>query len=323
MRILVTGANGFIGSVVVRKLVASGRMVRCLVRRTSNTSRIDGLQFERVEGDIRDLSAVQAAVAKCHGVLHLASIVNWTDMSSGEMDEVVAGGTKNVLNAARSAGCKRVVHVSSSLAVCGSEKPQLFGETSRHLARLAGLHYAWAKVEAENLCRQAGNEGLEVVIVNPGEVYGPNDNTLVTAGNLIDFAKSFPVLVCDGGTAVVHVDDVADGIIAALERGRPGERYILGGDNLTIRQIAELTLEILGQKKTILRLPRWFVRGLAWMGRNLRVPLPFNPEVIPYATKYWFMDNSKARRELGVEFRDARETLRPAVLWLRERGYIK
>src|SRR6516164_1285805 len=164
MRILVTGANGFIGSVVVRKLVASGRMVRCLVRRTSNTSRIDGLQFERVEGDIRDLSAVQAAVAKCHGVLHLASIVNWTDMSSGEMDEVVAGGTKNVLNAARSAGCKRVVHVSSSLAVCGSEKPQLFGETSRHLARLAGLHYAWAKVEAENLCRQAGNEGLEVVI---------------------------------------------------------------------------------------------------------------------------------------------------------------
>jgi len=323
MRILVTGANGFIGSVVVRKLVASGPIVRCLVRKTSDTSRIDDLRYERAEGDVRDPAALEAAAANCNAVIHLASTANWSDMSSREMDGVVVGGTKNVLRAARSAGCSRVVYVSSSLAVCGSDKPQVFDENSRHHGALDRLHYARAKAEAESLCRQAGTEGLEVVIVNPSEVYGPNDITLVTAGNLIDFGKSSPVLVCDGGTAVVHVDDVAAGIIAALDRGRPGERYILGGENLTVRQIAELTLEILGQKKRIIPLPRWFVRGLAWLGRNLRIPLPFNPEVIPYATKYWFMDNAKARRELGVEFRNARETLSPTVRWLEEHGYIK
>ena len=323
MRILVTGANGFIGSVVVRKLIVADWVVRCLVRKASKTSRIDDLRFERAEGDVRDPSAVQAAVANCSAVIHLASIANWSDLSSREMDDVVVGGTKNVLKAAHSAGCSRVVYVSSSLAVCGSNKPQLFDENSRRPARLDRLQYARAKAEAESLCRQAGSEGLEVVVVNPGEVYGPNDITLVTAGNLIDFGKNSPVLVCGGGTAVVHVDDVAEGILAALDRGRPGERYILGGENLTVRQIAELTLEILGQKKTIIPLPTWFVRGLAWLGRNLGIPLPFNPEVIPYATKYWFMDNTKARHELGVEFRSARETLRPAVLWLQERGYIK
>ena len=321
MRILVSGGNGFIGSVVVRKLIASGRTVRCLLRKESNTSRIDGLPFERAEGDVRDASAVQAAMTDCTATIHLAS-ATWTHMSISEMNDVIVGGTRNVLSAARLTGCSRVVYVSSSVAVCSSNKPQLFDENSRHRSEIRGLYYAQAKLEAETVCRQAANEGLGVVIVNPGEVYGPNDITLISAGNLIDFSKSSPVLVCDGGTAVAHVEDVAEGIIAALDRGRPGERYILGGDNLTIRQLAELTLELLGQNKTIISLPTWFIRSLAWLGRNLRLPLPFNPEVARYATQYWFMDNSKARRELGVEFRSARETLRPAVFWLLEQGYI-
>jgi dihydroflavonol-4-reductase len=234
------------------------------------------------------------------------------------------GGTRNVLAAARQLGCEKLVYVSSSLAVCGSRKPEVFSEAAiPNTLTYANMHYARAKAEAESLCRHAAREGLNVVIVNPGEVYGPNDTTLVTAGNLIDFAKSSPVWVCSGGTAVVYVDDVADGIIAALDRGRIGERYILGGDNLTVRQIAELALEFLGQKKAIIQLPNWIVRGLAWMGRSFRFPLPFNPEIVPYATRFWLMDNSKACRELGVKFRGARETLEPTVQWLRESGYVQ
>jgi dihydroflavonol-4-reductase len=309
--------------VVARKLVAQGHTVRCLVRKSSNKVRLDNLESERTEGDIRDQAAVRVAMMNCDAAIHLACISNWSEIHSSEMYDVVVGGTTNVLAAAQAAGCSRVVYVSSSLAINGSASPRLFDETSHH-EKAAGLGYARAKLEAEGLCRDAARRGLNVVIVNPGEVYGPNDIGLVTACNLIDFARSSPVFVCSGGTSVVYVEDVADGIVAALGRGRTGERYILGGENMSVRQIAETTLELLGQrKKRIVLLPNWFVRGVAWAGRTFRVPLPFNPEVIPYATLYWFMNNSKACHELGVQFRGARETLRPTLLWLRELGYIK
>jgi dihydroflavonol-4-reductase len=195
-------------------------------------------------------------------------------------------------------------------------------ETSRCTLDLTGYVYARAKREAEVLCREAAADGLPVCIVNPGEVYGPHDTALVTAGNLVDFATSWPVLVCAGGTSVVHVDDVADGILAALERGAPGERYILGGDNLTIRQLAAMTLDLLGQRKPILQLPNGLIRALASAGPKLGIPLPFEPAVIPYATLYWFMDNRKARQELGVRFRSARDVLRPTLAWLAETGRL-
>lgn len=322
MRVFVTGGNGFIGSVVVRLLARRGWQVSCLLRSTGDARRLAGLEFERVEGDVRRPQEWSKAVAGCEAAIHLASISNWSQMSSGEMDDVVIGGTRNLLAAATQAGCSKVVHVSSSLAVCGSSTPTIFNESSADGMLLRKLRYARAKVLAEGLCRQAVERGLHVVIVNPCEVYGPNDITLVTARNLIDFAKSSPVLVCGGGTSVAHVDDVAAGIVAALERGRAGERYILGGENLTVRQIAELTQELLGRKKRIVQLPNWLVRALAWAGRKLRLPLPFDAEVIPYATRYWLMDSSKARRELGVSFRNARETLRPTLQWLQEAGYV-
>jgi dihydroflavonol-4-reductase len=110
--------------------------------------------------------------------------------------------------------------------------------------------------------------------------------------------------------------------VTVLEKGRPGERYILSGENVTIRQLAKLTLELLGHRKRVLSVPNAPLKVMAWFGRTFRVPLPFNPEVIPYATLYWFMDSSKARRELGLTFRSARETLAPTLKWLSEAGYL-
>jgi dihydroflavonol-4-reductase len=163
---------------------------------------------------------------------------------------------------------------------------------------------------------------MDVLIVNPGEVYGPHDTALITACNLIDFAKSSPVLVCDGGTLVAYVDDVARAIVAALDKGRRGERYILGGENLSVQQLAAECLAILGQRKRILKLPNRLVRAVAKIGSTLHIPLPFNPHVIPYATRYWFMDSAKAQRELGVRFRSARDSLTPTLAWLKESGRI-
>ena len=322
MKVLVTGGNGFIGSVVVRLLVAGGHQVRCLLRQSSQTERLAELPYERAEGDVRDSAAVARAVDGCGAVIHLASLSAWDLIDSPLMDEVVEGGTRNVLAAAKARPGTRVVFVSSILAINGSAAPQTFDETAAWTLDEGELIYSRSKRQAEALCQDAVKDGVDVVIVNPGEVYGPHDTALITACNLIDFAKSSPVLVCDGGTSVVYVDDVAVAIVRAMERGRRGERYILGGENLTIRQLAEQCLALLGQKKTILKIPNVVIRTVAAVGKKLRLPLPFNPHVIPYATRYWFMDPGKAQRELGVSFRSARDTLAPTLAWLKESGRI-
>jgi dihydroflavonol-4-reductase len=319
MRMLVTGGNGFIGSVVARKLVEQGYDVRCLLRETSKTERLDGLKFERATGDIRDAPAVARAADGCDGIIHLAGLSAWKDIASPLMPEVVVGGTRHVLAAAKQKGL-RTVFVSSSIAVNGTKTPTVSDETSPNSLQLDRYVYAKAKVDAEQHCREAAAGGLPVVIVNPCEVYGPNDTGLITAGNLRDIARSSPVMLCTGGTSVVHIDDVAQGIIAAFEKGRSGERYILGGENKSVRELAELVLELLGRKARIVMMPNAVIRGVAKAGGKLRLPLPFEPAMIPYATLYWFMNNQKATKELGVTFRNARETLAPTLEWMQQAG---
>lgn len=321
MRILVTGGNGFIGSVVVRMLRARGLDVRCLVRRTSRLDRIAHLGCDLVVGDLLDFSSLQSAVKGCKVVIHLAGIAKWNLINSPFMFDVVAGGTLNVLRAAIAAGAERMVYVSSTAALAGTAAPALQNEDSPSPLRLKRYPYARAKHRAEEFCREYSDR-ISVTIVNPGEVYGPNDIELVTAGTLIDFARSNPVAVCKGGTSVVYVDDVAAGIIAALERGRNRERYILAGENITIRHLAELTNELLSLKKNFVTLPTSAIRATSWIGRKFHVPLPFNPEVVPYATLYWFTDNHKAVRELDVRFRNAESTLQPTLDWCMDTGRI-
>jgi dihydroflavonol-4-reductase len=324
MKVLVTGGNGFIGSVVVRTLVAQGHQARCLLRPTSQTERLDGVTYEKAVGDVRDAASVTAALVGCDAVIHLASLSAWDQIDSPLMDEVVEGGTKNILDAAKGKPGTRVVFVSSILAINGSNEPHEFDESSEWTVRNdRRLTYSRSKRRAEQMCREAVTDGVPVVIVNPGEVYGPNDTALITACNLIDFAKSKPVLVCNGGTSVVYVDDVALAIVRALEKGRTGERYILGGENLTVKQLASLCLELLGQRKRIVRVPNGVIKFIAAVGSTLHIPLPFNHHVIPYATKYWFMSNQKAQRELGVSFRSARDTLAPTLDWLKKSGRIQ
>ena len=322
MKLFVTGGNGFIGCVVVRRLVESGCSVRCLLRSTSNTDRIDRLPIERVLGDIRDLASVNAGMEGCDGTIHLAGVSSWNEINSPALMEIVEGGTQNVLAAASSRPAHRVVFVSSATAVNGSDEPQVFNENSEFTLNDPELKYAHAKLRAEALCRKAFLKGVPVVIVNPAEVYGPADSNFVTAGNLVDFARASPVLVCRGGTSVVYVEDVAAGIIAALERGRPGERYILGGENITIRDLADLCLKLVGRRARIVSVPNRLIRSMTRVANRLALPLPYNAGVVPYATRYWFVDSSKAQRDLGINFRNARETLRPTITWLKEAGHL-
>jgi dihydroflavonol-4-reductase len=212
--------------------------------------------------------------------------------------------------------------VSSVAAIDASDTPRVFDEVAEFTLQDPSLHYAHAKHQAEMIAREAFARGVPVVVVNPAEVYGPGDASLGTAKHLIDFASSMPVLVCHGGTSVVHVDDVAAGILAALARGRAGERYILGGDNLTVRQLAEIVVELTGSRAPIVSVPNAIARFVSRLAIALHVPLPFDPHVVPYASRYWFVDSGKARRELGVTFRGALETIQPTLEWLEQAGHL-
>lgn len=322
MRVFVTGGNGFIGSVVVRALAALGHEVVCLLRPGCDTSRLAGVRYVRVDGDVRDAQSIRAGVAGCDHSVHLAAPGGWQADDPALLAEVIEGGTRNLLEAITDRPGHRAVLVSSTAAIDASDTPRIFDERSPFTISDRTLHYAQAKRCMELIARAAVERGVAAIVVNPAEVYGPGDASFGTASNLIDFATSRPVLVTAGGTGIVHVDDVAQGVVAALERGRPGERYILSGENVTIRQLAQLVLELVGRKATIVDVPRTLGRAASRIAIRLRIPLPYNPHVVPYATRYWFVDNAKARLELGVQFRDARATIESTLAWLRAIGRL-
>ena len=321
MKVFVTGGNGFIGSRVVRRLHADGHEVRCLVRETSKTHRIDMVPFERHIGDVRDVDSLAAGMEGCDGVIHLASISSWDQIRSPIMRVVVIDGTRNVLEAAKRSGGLRTVFVSTCAAINGTKGPEVMDETTPFTLDPKTYIYAGAKHEAEAICSEYAADGLPVITVNPCEVYGPEDEELITASYLLDALKDWPVLSLHGGTAVAHVEDIAGGIIAALEKGRGGERYILGGDNLHVREVMEKTLVAGGQGgKRILQLPNSItkaaIKGLA----ALRLPTPVIPDIVDYGTLFWFVDCTKAKTELGYTHRSADETIADVVNWLIEEG---
>ena len=322
VRVLVTGGAGLIGSRVVRLLCAAGNEVVCLLRSGSCTDKIAGLDWERVEGDVRDPGAVQRGLAGCRAAVHLACPSAWREIESAKIGVIVAQGLSNVLNLAEKE--TRIVFVSSLAAIGpGAGAERLREEPWRAPRWHAGMAYAHAKMRAEEQCLEASRQGRDVVVVNPAETYGPGDDRLVTAGNLIGLLRPPLTLVCRGGTCIAHMDDVAEGIVAALKKGRSGERYILGGENLDHGELARLVLSLAGRKQPVVTIPnvlfRWATRAAAGLG----IDLPYDRNIVPYATRYWFADNSKARRELGVSFRPARETLQPTVDWLKQAGYVQ
>lgn len=322
MRVFVTGGNGFIGSRVVRQLLREGHQVRCLLRETSKTDRIDGLEFETYIGEVRSPDSLLRGVAGCDAAVHLAAVSSWNDMGSSLFEEVNVTGSTNLFEACKTAGNLRCVFVSSVAAVNGSRRPVLFDESSPFELAQSSLRYAVSKHKAELSAGAYVASGVPIVIVNPVEVYGPDDTELVSAGNILDVLKSYPAFACKGGTGIAHVDDVADGIVKALKHGVPGERYILGGDNLTIEEIVRLILQIAGQKKPVVRLPNRLLRISMRAIKNIGLTPPLSPEVLEYATRYFFMDTQKAVRELGYRTRPARDVLAPVIKWLREARYV-
>jgi dihydroflavonol-4-reductase len=300
--------------------------VRILVRSSSDFQNVSGLSVERVEGDLRDPASLRSALAGCQHLYHVAAHYALWARDPAIFYDVNVTGTRNVLSAARLTGIERTVYCSTIGAIglplgggLGSE------ETPVSLDQMAG-HYKRSKYLAEQEVLKFAHEGLPVVIVNPSAPVGAGDVRPTPTGQVIvDFMKGRMPAYIETGLNIVDVEDVAAGHLLAMEKGRQGERYILGCKNLMLREVLEILGSLTGVKAPSLRLPRWTVLPLAYVnqwvanvtGQPPRIPL----EGVKMAKYRMHYDCSKAIRELGIPQTPPEAALEKAVRWFRSHGY--
>lgn len=316
--VLITGANGFVGSCVVRLLRSRGLAVRCWIRKGSSGERLRGWGAEVVASEsVFDAEHLDQALRGCSGVIHLASPSRWSEIGRPAVRRPVVEGTRAVLAAARTVGLP-VTYVSSAAAGGGTVHPTVRSEEQRGELDPVRFPYAAAKAEAEALCREAAAGGMRAVIVRPAEVYGPGDSDWITAGALHTWIYRSPVLTTAGGAGILHLEEAAEGIVTTHFCGQSGSTYYLGGENLSFRQLAELTLRAAGKRAPVRTVPPWLVRcGLLFGDGGIR-RLGWSRAAVEYGCRFWFFDNGRARRELGLRFRSAEETIAETVSWLQE-----
>jgi len=323
----VTGASGFVGAAVARALVAADWRVRVLVRKRSDRGNLRNLPLDVVEGDLTDAASLGGAVADCEAVFHVAADYRLGAPDPSQLYKTNVDGTRNLLTAAAGAGVKRIVY-TSSVATMGIPPGRKPGdeETPVTLAAMIG-HYKRSKFLAERVVLDAAAAGAPVVIVNPSTPVGPGDIKPTPTGQLVrDAAAGRMPAYVDTGLNIVHVDDVAAGHLLAFERGRVGERYILGGEDMTLREILFYIASHTGRKPPRIRLPYAALLPVAWIaeavarvtGKSGRVTL----EGVRMSRKIMFFSSAKAVRELGYRWRPPHQAFDDAIRWFREQGQL-
>jgi dihydroflavonol-4-reductase len=328
MTALVTGANGFLGSAVVRALLDDGEVVRAFVRPGGDRRNLVGLRVEIAEGDLTDSSSLQRAAAGCTAVFHVAADYRLWVADPKPMYAANVDGSVNVLEAAAAAGAARMVY-TSSVAVLGinADRTAADEETPVSLAHMVG-HYKRSKFLAEQAVRRRAQAlRFPVVTVNPSTPIGPRDVKPTPTGRiLLDAAAGRMPAFVDTGLNLVHVDDVAQGHVAALKLGLPGERYILGGDDFTLQQILERVAEHVGRRASTIRLPHWSVYPLAVAAEALAMLTKREPRVtldgVRMSTKHMYFSSRKAQRQLQYRWRDPRLAIAAAVDWFKSNAYF-
>jgi dihydroflavonol-4-reductase len=327
MRALVTGATGFVGAAVARALLREGWDVRVLVRAGSDRGNLLHLALETVVGDLTDRPSLDGALVDCAGLFHVAADYRLGARDPQQLYRTNVEGTRNILEAARQAGVERAVY-TSSVATMGIPADGSPGDerTPVGLAAMIG-HYKRSKYLAEQLVLEAAQDGFPVVIVNPSTPIGPGDVKPTPTGQVVlDAAAGRMPAYVDTGLNIVHVDDVAAGHLLAFQRGRTGERYILGGQDMTLREILFHIARLVGRKPPRVRLPYAAVLPIAYVaeamakvtGQSGRVTL----EGVRMSRKRMFFSSAKAVRDLGYSWRPPVKALEDAVGWFRERGLL-
>jgi len=336
MNCFVTGGSGFIGANLVQELVARGHRVKALLRPQSDLRGLAGIEYERVDGDVGDRDALQRGMKGCDWCFHVAASYHLWLRDYKPMYAANVDGTRNVLEAAGSAGCSRIVYTSTvgTIGLPATIRGQTMPPTDE-LARtserkLKGNHYKISKWRAEQIALQLAKKGLPIVIVNPSAPIGPRDVKPTPTGQVIvDFLNHNMPAYLDTGLNWVHVRDVAIGHILAAEKGRIGQRYILGNaeGNWTMKEAFAVLEEITGIKGPRFQVPY----GVAWLaacGDELKSKITGKPPRAPLtgvrmALHKMFFNPQKAISELGLPQTPPRQALADAVEWFRVNGYVK
>jgi dihydroflavonol-4-reductase len=326
-QILITGGTGFIGSTLAAALVERGYAVSILRRSTSDVSRIAHLNVRHCIGDILDADGLAAIVRGHDTVFHTAALISFWKPRHAAMFDVNVNGTKAIVNACLNEGVHRLIHTSSIAAIGRPPTPgALADESSEFNWRSHNNGYKQSKHLAEAVVLDGIRRGLNAVIVNPGVVIGPGDTTF-NGGNIIrTAARGLALFYPKGGMNVVYVDDVVNGMIAAAERGVTGERYILGGDNVTHREAFTVAAEITGGRAPFLPLPVFGVRLGARLfdlyGTLTRREPMLTSELVSGAGMFNWYSSKKAARELSYTFTPFRDAVRMTFEWYRSRGLL-
>ena len=328
MKAFITGATGFLGTHVARVLAAQGAGLRLLVRPTSNLKNLEGLPAETARGDLRDAASLEKAMSGCEVVFHVAADYRLWVQDPAEMYRSNVEGTRAILEAARKNGVRCVVYTSSvaTIGFTGNGHPA-DEDSPVALADMIG-HYKRSKFMAEQVALEAGRAGMRVVTVNPTTPVGEQDIKPTPTGRIVvDFLKGkFPAYV-ETGLNLVDVRECALGHVEALEKGKSGERYILGGENLTLKQILDKLGAISGLPSPKVKLP-YFVAYAAGLvdqtvsGRLLRREPRATVETVRMGKKKMWASSGKAERELGWKILPADNALRRAVEWFRANAYV-
>ena len=330
-RVLVTGGAGFVGSSVVRRVLARGAHPVALVEPHGGTANLDGLEVELVEGDLRDPAAVDRAVAGCSVVFHVGALYRFWAPDPAAFYDINVTGTRHVLESARAHGCARVVYTSTvgTLGLHGATTGSPVDERSfAHVDHLFGL-YKQTKYVAEHEVLRAGAEGLPVVLVQPTTPVGPRDSTPTPTGRtMLEFLNGRIPGYVDTTLNIVDVEDVAEGHLLAAEHGLPGRSYILGGANLALGDVFGTLAAVTGLPRAGRRFPGAFALVVGHLcdlveGRLLKREPTIPLEAARMSTTHMSFDDTRARVELGYTSRPPAEALERAARWFVESGAVR
>lgn len=321
MRVLVTGANGFLGSWLVKYLLNEGHEVRAFVRPQSDRSFLTGLSCSYAFGDILDLENLRLAMKDVDAVFHLAAFMMSKPSERELLERVNVLGTQNVVSLCQQLRIPRLVHVSSVVALGARTSDSGFvTEENSCEINLANMQ---SKRRGEEIVRTAVRERkIDAVIVNPSLIYGPGDARKKIRQGSVLAAQGKMKFYTSGGVNVVAVEDVVHGLLLAWKKGRNGENYILSGENITLKDLFSWIAEEAGVRPPRFHLPDWILISIAFVSDKLRIDSPLNSDTVKTILMYHWCDSAKARRELGFRFRPAREAVKASVHWMREQGYL-
>ena len=327
--VLVTGATGFVGSAVLRALEGGGSQLRALTRATSPRNNLEGVDCEVVVGDMRDADSTDRALTGATRLYHVAADYRLWARDPGEILRANLEGTRTVMEAALRAGVSRIVYTSSVATLRAGDASRSADETEPLTEAEAVGVYKRSKVAAERLVENMiATRGLPAVIVNPSTPIGPRDIKPTPTGRILVEAANgkIPAFV-DTGLNLAHVDDIARGHLLAMERGAVGDRYILGGQNASLREMLSVIAGLVGRKAPTLNLPRAPLYPLAW-GAELVARFtgrePFvTADALKMASHHMFFSSAKAEQELGYSARPYAEAIADALEWFEQHGRLK